>query len=87
MRRFGRAGTPRGLAVAALVAAGRALAAGCSKATFELSVSRARSRGSGCHTVASLEVTPPGGGGALNVPDGFQACGRSIGVSAVTATS
>lgn len=54
-------------------------------AAFVLSVSDVPVDGAGCQQVASLQVTPPGAGGALSVPASFQACGATVGVYPVTA--
>lgn len=54
-------------------------------ASFVLSVSDVPVDGAGCQQVASLQVTPPGAGGALSVPASFQACGATVGVYPVTA--
>jgi hypothetical protein len=41
--------------------------------------------GVGCFTVASIEVTPPGGTGALKVAGPLSSCGPSVGVTAIEA--
>lgn len=53
-------------------------------AAFVLSISEVPVNGSGCRQAASLQVTPPGGSGALSIPAGFPVCGGTVGVYPVT---
>ena len=53
-------------------------------AAFVLSVAEVPVNGSGCRQAASLQVSPPGGGGALSIPASFPVCGGTVGVYPVT---
>lgn len=65
----------------------RVVVASGGHAEFVLSVAEVPVNGVGCQQVASLQVVPPGGTGALSVPAGFEACGNTVGVYAVTAVA
>lgn len=55
-------------------------------AQFVVSVAEVPVNGAACSTVASIQVNPPGSSESVSLPDSFQACGTSVGVSPITAT-